>query len=152
MKKILLIGILMFTTVEVFAHDFNPDTFAKEYFIAWSATQSPKANKQDIENYLEFLADDIGHQHLPYDPEATRSTDGKAKMREGMSYYLGAHTEYKSTLISLLTGYDVIIIKYETHSKGIHPQTKEELESKYKTIEVLELENNKVSVIRKYSE
>jgi hypothetical protein len=151
MKKFLLI-MLVLTTQQIFAKEFKPEQFAMEYFMAWSATQSPDASKQDIDNYLEFLADDVGHQHYPYDPDSSRSSDGKEKMRKGMSYYLGAHTEYSSKLISTITGFDVIIIKYETHSKGIHPQTKQEIESNHVTVEVLELENNKVSVIRKYSE
>jgi hypothetical protein len=65
-----------------------------------------------------------GHQHLPYDSDDTRSPEGKNNMREGMSHYLGAHTEYTGELIS----------------------------DSYRTLEVLEIENGKVSVIRKYSE
>jgi hypothetical protein len=45
-------------------------------------------------------------------------------MREGMSHYLGAHTEYTGELVT----------------------------DSYRTLEVLEIEDGKVSVIRKYSE
>jgi hypothetical protein len=47
---------------------------------------------------------------------------------------------------------EVVIIKYDTYSKGKHPQTGEVIEQSYDTVEVLELEAGKVSVIRKYSE
>ena len=94
----------------------------------------------------------MGHQHYPYDPDSTRFDDGKQRMREGMMYYLASHTEYKSKLIDFISVKDVVIIKYESQSKGIHPQTKKENELNIVTIEVLELENNKVSIIRKYSE
>ena len=132
--------------------EFNPETFAEDYFNAWAATQSPTSTKENIEHYLSLLSEDVGHQHLPYDPDDTRSPDGKERMREGMNYYLGGHTEYRGNLISHTVGHDVVVIKYETSSKGIHPQTKQLIAQHYLTIEVLEIENGKVSVIRKYSE
>ena len=131
---------------------FKPEEFVKDYFNAWTATQSPTATKEDLEHYLSFLAEDVGHQHLPYDSDDTRSSNGKKNMREGMSYYLGGHTEYLGKLISHTVGHDVVVIKYETSSKGIHPQTKHVVVQNYSTLEVLEIENGKVSVIRKYSE
>ena len=73
-------------------------------------------------------------------------------MREGMNYYLGVHTEYEGKLVSDMTGDNVIVIKYETSVKGIHPQTEQTIVDNYLTLEVLEIENGKVSVIRKYSE
>ena len=134
------------------ADAFNPEQFAKDYFNAWTATQSPAATKEDLDQYLSFLSEDVGHQHLPYDPDDTRSSNGKESMREGMSYYLGGHTEYVGRLVSHTDGHGVVVIKYETSSKGIHPQTKQVIEQNYLTLEVLEIENGKVSVIRKYSE
>ena len=131
---------------------FDTRMFAQNYFDAWAATQSPQASAKDIEHYLGFLADDVGHQHLPYDPDANRDPEGKNKMREGMTYYLGAHMEYKSSLNEILPGFEVVVIKYDTYSKGKHPQTGEVIEQSYDTVEVLELEADKVSVIRKYSE
>ena len=134
------------------AAEFNGKEFANNYFNAWGATQSPKATKIDIENYLSFLTPDVGHQHLPYDPDDARHPAGKNKMRKGMSYYLGSHTEYIGTLINITVGYGVVVIEYDTLSKGVHPQTKEVITQKYRTLEVLEIEDSKVSVIRKYSE
>lgn len=126
--------------------------FAETYFAAWSATQTPQATREDIEGYMDLLTDDVGHQHLPYDPGSDRDPQGKNKMREGMTYYLGAHDEYSSSLSEVVPGFNVVVIKYDTHSKGTHPQTGEVIEQSYETVEVLELEDGKVSVIRKYSE
>ena len=134
------------------AEGFNPEKFAQDYFNAWAATQSPIATKENIEHYLSFLTEDVAHQHLPYDPDDTRSLDGKKNMRKGMNYYLGGHTEYLGKLISYTNGHDVVVLKYETSSKGIHPQTKQVIAQNYITVEVLEIENGMVSVIRKYSE
>lgn len=134
------------------AGEFDPEAFAKTYFQAWTATQRPTATEADIEAYLSLLADDVGHQHLPYDPDDSRAPDGKQRMREGMNYYRGAHTEYAGTLAGMSFGYDVIVIQYDTYAKGVHPQTGEEVESRHSTLEVLEIEDGQVSVIRKYSE
>jgi hypothetical protein len=155
MKKITLLVISLLCTLQLLAKDLDSDDlekFANNYFNAWSASQSPNANKVDLENYLKLLVDDIGHQHLPYDPVADRLPEGKSNMRKGMTYYLAGHTEYRSKLISVTTGYNVVIIKYSSDAKGKHPQTGEIVEIKGTTIEVLEMKNGKVSVIRKYSE
>lgn len=149
MKLFLSICLFLISSA-INAKEFNPEKFAKDYFNAWTATQSPTATKESIENYLSLLTEDVGHQHLPYDPDSSRSSDGKENMREGMNYYLGAHTEYKGHLISHTGGHSVVVIKYETSSKGIHPQTKQEIVKTFITLEVLEIENGKVSVIRKY--
>ena len=134
------------------AEEFSLENFAQEYFDAWTATQHPTATKEDIEQYLSLLTDDVGHQHLPYDPDDTRSSEGKKNMREGMNYYLGVHTEYEGKLIGHMTGHNVIVIKYKTSLKGIHPQTKQVIVDNHLTLEVLEIEHGKVAVIRKYSE
>lgn len=135
------------------SEEFNPEKFATDYFDAWVATtQDPSATKESIEYYLLFLTDDVRHQHFSYDPDGSRYVEGKNSMRKGMNYYLGAHAEYKAKFINKIMGHNVLIINYETISKGIHPQTKQALEQNHITLEVLEIENRKVSVNRKYSE
>jgi len=152
MKKISLSILVVFLSLPNIAFSADLNDLAQEYYKAWVETQQPNAPEQSLTNYLSLLTNDVGHQHLPYDPESTREPDNKQNMLKGMSYYLGTHTKYKSELISVVTGYNVIIIKYSTSSEGIHPQTKELIKQEYNTVEVLELENEKVAVIRKYSE
>ena len=125
---------------------------ASNYFLAWTKTQDPSSTEKDIAVYLEYLTDDVGHQHLPYDQDDARQPDNKRSMLEGMKYYLGAHVEYRANLNDVAYGHNVIVIKYHTYSKGVHPQTKELIEQSYGTLEVLELEEGKISMIRKYSE
>ena len=146
---ILAAALSVVTTVQ--AQEFEPEKFANDYFTAWAATQSPAATQSDIEHYLAFLTEDVGHQHLPYDPDGSRSATGKADMRQGMNYYLGAHTAYKAKLVEHSYGDQVVVIKYKSSSAGIHPQTQEEIARDRVTVEVLEIDNGKVSVIRKYS-
>ena len=152
MKKIFITCLIFICSIQVSADTLNLDSFAKGYFEAWKISQRPGATKQDLENYLTFLADDIGHQHLPYNQDDTRKVGGKHSMRKGMSYYLGLHSKYSAKLVSYTTGFNVIIIQYETHSEGIHPQSGQIITQNSNTVEVLEIDNNKVSVIRKYSE
>jgi hypothetical protein len=152
-KWITLSFSFLFSTL-VLADDseVNLDLLGQKYYNLWIATQAPNASQKDIDNYLHLLVQNIGHQHLPYDVDDSREPNGKESMKKGMLYYLGGHTEYLATLRSITTGHNVIIIKYDTVSKGVHPQTNEEVNFSYDTTEVLEIENGKVSVIRKYSE
>ncbi len=154
LKVLLLLLISISVTInanELKQKNQNLHDFAKTYFSAWTASQSPSATKVELENYLSLLTDDIGHQHLPYDSDDSRLTDGKAKMHKGMTRYLGLHTVYSGKMTDMVVGHNVIVIKYDTQAKGIHPQTGEEITLDYTTLEVLDIENGLVSVIRKYS-
>lgn len=126
------------------------EKLGKKYFDIWTATQAVNATKNDVENYLNLLTDDVGHMHYPYDKDDSRAFGNKENMRKGMLYYLGLHTEYRATLTSIVVGNNVIIIKFKSYSKGIHPQTKKEISTTKNTVEVLEVENGKISMIRKY--
>lgn len=152
MKRLYLFLISLSISLSLSAGEVDLTEFGKSYFSAWKATQAPNATKQDIQHYLSFLKDDVGHQHLPYDPDDSRLPDGKESMRNGMSFYLGAHTDYSAELYQVVPAYNVVVINYSTKSSGVHPQTKEVMHQSYDTMEVLEIEDGKVSVIRKYSE
>lgn len=74
-------------------------------------------------------------------------------MRKGMTYYLGSHTEYKAELLNMFIFNDsAIAIRYKHSAKGIHPDNKKYLEYTSIMMEVLEIENGKVGMIRKYHE
>lgn len=124
----------------------------KDYFNAWVATQSPEATKDDIEHYLSFLTSDVGHQHLPYDKDGSPNPTGKKDMREGMLFYLGAHNKYNAVLKQIIPAHNAVVITYTTTSSGVHPETKALITNSYSTMELLEIEDGKVSVIRKYEE
>lgn len=126
--------------------------FAAHYFERWSASQKLGATSDDIERYLSLLKADVGQQHLPYSVDDSRRDGALERMREGMNFYLGSHSSYKAELLGVMVGLNVVILKYASKSSGVHPQTKALMTQEYTTIEVLELEDGKVSVIRKYSE
>lgn len=155
MKKLLSAAFLFLVSVHIYAADSDVDLreFAQNYFEKMIATQAPGANKEDLENYLELLADDIGHTHLPWETDGTREPGGKESMRKGMAFYLGAHTEYSAELLDVFIFNDsAIALRYKDQAKGIHPQNNQKTEYSQTMMEILEMEQGKVAVIRKYHE
>jgi hypothetical protein len=152
MKGLLLI--LSFTfALSASASEIDLEKFAETYFKTMVATQAPNATKDDLENYFSLLTDDIGHSHLPWVTDDSRLPDGKEAMRKGMLFYLGAHTEYNAELLDVfIFNNSAIAIRYKNSAKGIHPESKQPLAYTQTMMEVLEMENGKVAIIRKYHE
>jgi hypothetical protein len=142
-------SVALFST-STLADDFDYDAFVKAYYHAEVMTQQPDATTEDLEHYLSFLTEDVGNQHFPNAPDDSRQPDGKAMMRKGMTYYLGVHTEYNAELIDYQYGYNAVSIKHKYAAKGKRADGSEFSYSKI-ALDVLELENGKVSVIRRYS-
>jgi len=155
MKKLLILSFTILFSSTIFANDLKLDlnAFAKLYFDKMVATQSPSATKNDLEEYLALLTDDVGHSHLPWATDDSRLPTGKADKRKGMTFYLGAHTEFKAELLDVFTfNQSAVAIRYKNYAKGIHPQNNQPIEYTQTMMEVLEIENGKVAVIRKYHE
>lgn len=155
MKKWFSIVLFFVVSTSVVANESKVDLkeFAQQYFNTMAASQAPNATVKELENYLALLTDDVGHSHLPYVTDDSRLPDGKQAMRKGMSFYLGAHTEYKAELLDVFTFNDsAVAIRYKNSAKGIHPQNKQAISYVQTMMEVLEIENGKVAVIRKYHE
>ena len=153
MKRITTFILLALTVCVTQAKEENIDlkAFGQLYYDKMSATQAPNATKADIEAYLDLLADDVGHTHLPWVTNDSRQPNAKQSHREGMSFYLGAHSEYKSELLDIFTfNQSAVAIRYTKSAKGIHPQSKQAIEYQHVMMEVLEMEDGKVAVIRKY--
>jgi len=151
-KHIIIISVIYAISIsQSYAQDLN--AFAQNYFDKMVATQAPNATPEDLENYLSLLTDDIGHSHLPWVTDDSRLPDGKEQMRKGMTFYLGSHDYYKAELLDVFVfNTSAIAIRYKDHAKGIHPQTKQAHEYQNVMMEVLELEDGKVAIIRKYHE
>jgi hypothetical protein len=152
MKRLLFL-ILLTLSLTVSSADINLKTFAQNYYQAMVATQAPNATETALEEYLSLLHDDVGHSHLPWVVDDSRLPDGKAAMRKGMLFYLGAHSEFSAELLDVFTfNNSAIAIRYKKTAKGIHPQSKQPIAYTETMMEVLEIENGKVAVIRKYHE
>ena len=148
--SILTILVTLISTTALANDDkFDYDKFVKQYHQAMTKTQKPNASKKDLEYYLSFLTDDVGNQHFPNAPDDSREPNGKKSMREGMSRYLGVHTDYKAKILEYLVGYNSIALKHTFSAKGLRSDGSEFSYSKV-VLDVLELENGKVSVIRRY--
>ena len=128
----------------------DPTTFAKNYFATWNKTQTPNASVEDLENFLALLTDDVALQHFPYDKTDDREPNGKQVIRKGMSRWRGVNTSYTAKLLEINHGHDVIVIKYIATVTFIDGKTKKERSITKNNLEVLELDNGKVSIIRKY--
>ena len=127
--------------------------FAHNYYKTMMATQSPAATNKELEEYLALLADDVGYSHLPHVTDDSRLPDGKQSMRKGMTFYLGTHTEFNAELLDVFTfNRSAVAIRYTKQAKGIHPQSKQPHEYTSTMMEILEIEDGKVAVIRKYHE
>lgn len=155
MKKWLLYVTFSFLSTSIVANESTIDLkeFAHKYYKTMIATQAPNATAHELEKYLALLTDDIGHSHLPYVTDDSRLPDGKEAMRKGMTFYLGAHTEYNAELLNVfIFNTSAIAIRYKNSAKGIHPQNKQAMSYSQVMMEVLEIEDGKVAVIRKYHE
>jgi hypothetical protein len=128
---------------------------ASQYFHAKVATQQPDASPEDLETYLALLTDDVGYEHKPYrllEDGRAETDDGKQRMREGMTYYLGGNEKFTAKLESVAIGHNAIAIQYS----GIHEFRRGGegpiLFENYIIMEVLEIVGGKVSIIREYQE
>jgi ketosteroid isomerase-like protein len=153
MKKLILF--ILFSTTIIYHGNaqkttFNSVDFATAYFKAWNKTQMPKASEKDLENFLALLTDDVALQHLPYQKNDTRKSNGKETLRKGMNRWRGANTSYKSRLIEVNHGHNVIVLKYQAVMTIIDSKTKKTRTITRNNVEVLELDNGKVAIIRKY--
>lgn len=125
------------------------ESLGEAYFEAWVATQQPGASAATLENYLALLDDDVGYEHKPY--RLLGEVDGgKARMRAGMTHYLGKNAAYKAKLTGVVVAAGVIAIEYEgTHvfqRGGEGP----ELTEHFQAVDVLEVADGKVAIIRQF--
>lgn len=154
MRLLLTLGLVLVASFSALAEErFDLKAFALHYYKTMTATQAPNAGAKELETYLALLTDDVGSQHIPYQIDDSRTANGKELMREGMSFYLGAHTHYESELLNTFIFNDSgFAIRYKNHAKGTHPQSKQPIEYSSVMMEVIEVENGKVAMIRKYHE
>ena len=139
-------------TCSVHAANTNIDQLelANQYAKAWFKTQMPDATKADLEHYLSFLTDDVAYQHLPYDKTDDREEGGKEILRQGMGQWLASSTHYEANVNSINFSNNIITINYDSLTKISDAKTNTERVIRRHIIDTLELENGKVSVIRKY--
>jgi len=149
MYKIFSILVMLVSITAIANDKFDYDDFVKKYHQAMVNTQKPNASNKDLEHYLSFLTDDVGNQHFPNAPDDSREPNGKKLMREGMSRYLGVHTGYEANIIEYIAGYNSIALKHKFSAKGLRSDGSEFSYSKV-VLDVIELEDGKVSVIRRY--
>lgn len=128
---------------------FNPSIFAQQYFDAWVQSQQPDATERDIDQYINFLTADAVWQHLPYAVSDQRKKDGSQKIKQGMMRWLNSHQRYKAKLLRIQANEHFVLIEF-TSSGIIKDEENNTLLLTKHYIDVLELEDKKVAVIRRY--
>ena len=148
--KIMMFSFLVFCSSVVKADTTNLEylNLANEYAKAWFKTQISTATKADLEHYLSFLT--VAYQHLPYDKTDEREAGGKEVLRKGMTQWLASNVDYKVTINSINFSTNLITINYDSATTIIDSKTKEKKVMRRHVIDTLELDGNKISVIRKY--
>ncbi|MFK7956628.1 MAG: hypothetical protein AB8B96_11060 [Lysobacterales bacterium] len=126
------------------------DRLGRDYFAARAATQAPNASAETLEQYLQLLAEDVGYEHKPY-RALGEVAGGKARMREGMTYYLGRNHAYDARLLNVATGHKAVAIQYQVDWSGQRGGEGPLISRSYVAMEVLEVEQGKVTLIREYS-
>ena len=146
-----LVTSLMYFSTSVSANESmsKRSAFAEKYFAAWNITQKPNSTSEELEAYLELLTDDVAWQHLPYQPDDTRKPEGKQNLRKGMAQWLGVNTEYTAELTNTIIGQNIIVLKFNALVKFANTEGKI-ITRKRDYTDVLELDNGKVSLIRRY--
>ncbi len=156
MKKLILLtafSIISILTSYAQENKFNPKEFALNYFNALNKTQAPNSSKKDLEAYLDLLTDDAALQHLPFDTTDVREPNGKDGIRKGMEYWRGKvnNRSYKAKLLEINYEHNVVIIKFQATYTVEDKKTKKIIRSGVRNnLEVLEIENGKISIIRRY--
>ena len=125
--------------------------FAVKYFEAKVATQDPDATPQILEAYLALLTEDVGYEHKPY--RILGEVDGgKSRMRAGMTYYLGGNESYSAELVNVAVGHNAVAIQYKGIWSGTRSGEGATIFTKnFLVMEVLEITDGKVSLIREFS-
>lgn len=155
MKKLFIVAFFVMASLPVSAKESKTDfmELGQNYFDAMVASQAPNATSKDLEKFLALLTDDVGSTHLPYVTDDSRLPNGKEDMRQGMTFYLGSHTEFNAELLDMfIFNSSAIAIRYKKSAKGIHPQTKQPIAYSQTQMDILEIENGKIAIIRKYHE
>lgn len=122
---------------------------AQRYFETRLASQQPGASAQDLEAYLALLSEDVGYEHKPH-RLLEDSDGGKPGMREGMTYYLGKNEAYDAELISIAVGHNAFAIQYSGTHKFRRGGEGPVITKQFNAMDVLEVEDGKVSIIREY--
>lgn len=150
--KLLVISFLLLNSAVASAGSTNVDylDLANSYADAWFKTQMPNATDKDLQHFLSFLTDDVAYQHLPYDKTDEREEGGKEALQKGMTQWLASNVDYQATINSVNFSHNLITINYDSTTTIIDPKTKQSKTIRRHVIDSLELDNGKVSVIRKY--
>ena len=132
------------------SEEIDLNQFAVKYFEAKVATQAPDATPEILEAYLALLTEDVGYEHKPY-RYLGEVEGGRSRMRAGMTYYLGGNEKYSAELVSVAIGHNAVAIQYKGIWSGRRGGEGPIVTNDFLVMEVLEITDGKVSLIREFS-
>ncbi|MGJ8680069.1 nuclear transport factor 2 family protein [Paraglaciecola sp.] len=151
MKKWAVVMLTILMSINVSAKDMDLNQFAKDYFKAFVATQQVDAKAADLEQYLDYLTDDVGTIHIPFNSDDSRHKGGKDKFKESMSAMMGKNTEFKATIEEIrVFNTTAILIRFKQSAVYVNKEQNTVSPWAMMITEILEMDGDKVGLIRRY--
>ncbi|HLN97420.1 MAG TPA: nuclear transport factor 2 family protein [Pyrinomonadaceae bacterium] len=143
--RVILIGLIAtIPHVEVNAQDENLTRIVKRYLEARRATMLEKSTTADVDALLAFYTENVIYEH----PRVKARIEGKAKMREGMSSFLGVTKNTKIATLSFISGVNVVVAEYRVTFKAQEGSTWKAFSRTQVTL--FEFEGNKIKRVGDY--
>ena len=148
-KKILLavafIGLVALGgAVRAAASDDNLSGIVNKYLAARQATMLQTSTLADIDTLLSFYTEDVVYEH----PRVKMRVEGRARMREGMSRFLGVTRETKIVTVNQISNVNVVVAEYQVTFKAQDGDAWKEVSRKQVTL--FEFEGDKIKRVVDY--
>lgn len=116
-----------------------------EYLAALSSTMHGNSTSEDVDKLLMLYADDIVYEHPKFGMKIETKDSVKGGLMSFLESYGGTEDDARITSSNQMLGSNVSIVEFEMTFK-----TKEDQEVVRKQIQVLEINNGKISRIIDY--
>jgi ketosteroid isomerase-like protein len=103
-----------------------------------------KSTTADVDALLAFYTENVIYEH----PRVKARIEGKAKMREGMSSFLGVTKNTKIATLSFISGVNVVVAEYRVTFKAQEGSTWKAFSRTQVTL--FEFEGNKIKRVGDY--
>lgn len=147
MKKVLTILFFYFILSSVHAASQLSESelrkLTQQFIEAKNQRQQPDSNKEDIDYFLSFLADEIKDEHVQFNVTVT----SKDELRSGMVAKLEDKIYFSNIeILEIMIGRNVAFVKFKEHAKGQPSHMDKPIE--YTAINIMSLEFNDLGKIK----
>lgn len=151
MKKMIAFVLLVLASTGVYGEEVDLDNFARQYFSAFVDFQLPEANSDVLDKYLDYLAVDVGHTHMPFRKDDTKYADGRDRYRKDLLSMMGKNKKLKAKLLEVRV-FNTTAVALRFELSATYVDTDKDIVSPWSFVltDILEIEDGKVSMIRRY--